>query len=76
MTTGRGPTDNARMDDPLLQIPFQVILFGAVALTIVFVAWSLLGVREAYRSIGSGGLSLDVPYRTGDDPVDGSGVAD
>ena len=64
------------MDDPLLQIPFDLILYGAAALSLLFVAWSLLGVRDAYRSIGSGGLSLDVPLRTGDDPVDRSGVAD
>ena len=55
------------MNDPLLQVPFQTILFAAAALSVFFALWSLLGISDALRSIGHGGVSLDVPYND-DDP--------
>ena len=73
MTAGRGPVDASRaMDDPLLQIPFDAFLYAALLVAAFFAAWSAAGLREAYRSIGRGGISLDVPY-TDDDPADRGG---
>ena len=74
MTTGRGPVDHRRaaMNDPLLQLPFETVLQAVVVLGCLYGAWSAAGLRRAYRSIGSGGLSLDVPY-TDPDPPDRGG---
>ena len=61
-----------RVNDPLLQIPFETVLFAAALLGCFFALWSVLGLSDAYRSIGRGWISLDVPY-TDDTPVDRGG---
>jgi hypothetical protein len=74
MTAGRGPTDDPRaMNDPLLQIPFDAVLKAAVLLGAFFALWSAVGLRDAYRKIGTGGMSLDVPY-TDDRTADRGGT--
>jgi hypothetical protein len=40
------------MNDPILSIPFDIVLFVAVVLGCAFAAWSAAGMRDAYRSIG------------------------
>jgi ABC-type arginine transport system permease subunit len=61
------------MEAPLDQIPFDTFLYVAMALAFLFAAWSAAGLRGAYRSIGHGRISLDVPY-SDDDPVDRGGA--
>ena len=58
------------MNDPLLDIPFQTIMLAAALLSCFFGLWSALGMSEALRSIGHGGISLDVPC-VDDDPAAG-----
>ena len=70
MTAGRGPTDHRPMDDPLLAIPFDVFVLAVVAIAAAIALLSTLGLGRAYGSIGRGGLSLDVPCDTGDEPFD------
>jgi hypothetical protein len=59
------------MNDPLLQIPFQTILAGALLLGVLFTLWSMFGLRDAYRAIGHGWISLDIPYT--DEPSERNG---
>ena len=61
------------MDDPLLQIPFDTVLLIAGLLGSFFAIWSLLGMSDAYDSIGHDWIALDVPY-TDDAPVDRGGA--
>ena len=49
-----------------------LVLAIALALAFLFAAWSAAGLGQAYRSIGRGRKSLDVPY-VDDDPVDRGG---
>ena len=74
MTAGRGPIDDPRMD--ITSIPFELVMFAGAALGLFFGTWSLLGLGDAYKQIGHEGLSLDVPYKTGDEPVDARALAD
>jgi hypothetical protein len=60
------------VDDPLLQVHFETVLLAGALLGCFFALWSVLGLRDAYRSIGRGGISLDVPF-TDDSPVDRGG---
>ena len=53
MTAGRGPIEASRvMNDPILSIPFDAVLFVAVVLGCLFAAWSAVGLGDAYKSIG------------------------
>ncbi|MDQ3936563.1 MAG: hypothetical protein M3340_18230 [Actinomycetota bacterium] len=81
MTAGRGPVDPAEtVTDPLpaigkldgYVIPFDVVLLVAFVLGCAFAIWSLVGLRDAYRGIGTGWISLDVPF-TEQDPVERGG---
>ena len=60
------------MNDPLLAIPFETVLLAAGLLGCFFALWSVLGLKDAYRSIGHDGISLDVPF-TDSRPVDRGG---
>jgi hypothetical protein len=70
MTAGRGPTDHRPMDDPLLAIPFEDFVLAVVVLASAIALLTTAGLGRAYRSIGRGGLSLDVPCNTRDEPLD------
>jgi hypothetical protein len=72
MTTGRTPIDASRVNDPLMQIPFDLVLLGAALLGLAFALWSALGLGDAYRSIGHDWIALDVPFAD-DQPVDRGG---
>jgi hypothetical protein len=50
------------MSDPFLGIPFEVVVFAGLLLGVFFGIWSARGMRDAYRSIGHGRMSLDVPF--------------
>jgi hypothetical protein len=72
MTAGRAPTNPSRVNDPMLDIPFDAVLYAAIALGCLFALWSAHGLNRAYRAIGRGWMALDVPF-TDDRPVDRGG---
>ena len=72
MTAGPAPVEPWPVNDLLLQVPFDTVLLVATALGCFFALWSLLGLADAYRSIGHGRIALDVPF-TDATPVDKGG---
>jgi hypothetical protein len=52
----------------LSQIPFEVVGVVVLVLGALMALWSASGLREAYRSIGDGGLWLEPSRRHGDRP--------